>query len=65
MSKKNQGAVVADRGYSTDEEYVAMDDRAKRMRQHQRYSKNDERLGSDHAREMSRMEDRFPGYLDY
>ena len=42
-----------DRGYTTDEEYAKYDPRVARMRKAQRYSKNDERLGRDHAHEMA------------
>ena len=64
-TSNSRDAVAANRGYITDAEYVSTDARAKRMRKHQRYSKNDERLGSDHALEMAHMNDRFPGYLKY
>jgi len=66
MSKgKSTDQAIAERGWITDEEYVSSDPRARRMREHQRYSKNDERLGSDHALEMARMGNTFPGYLKY
>ena len=66
MAKQTSSDVeVAERGYITDEEYVSNDERARRMRGNQRYSKNDEHLGVDHALEMARQNNRFPGYLKY